>query len=105
MNNFEKEKMLEAQAVKERINRNLGIYATLIRLDFDEEVRGVDDNLIAVIVMERRPSGYAVGIEYESRDGDGYFTHVHRTLVNTVDDAVKFFDGFGVGEVSWLKVA
>ena len=88
-----------------KINRNFGIYAAIVRLKQGESIRGIESNQIALVSVQRRSSGYAVEVEYETEDVDGHFTNRHSLLVDSVKEAVDFFDQYNIGEVTWIQAA
>jgi len=84
-----------------KIQRNYNIYCALYRLKQGDALRGVDNRQIALVTIGRRKEGYSVGIEYETKDNDGYFTHRYETIVDTLIAAIEFFDDFWLGDITW----
>lgn len=69
-----------------------------------EEIKGIESARLALISVKKQNGQIAVSIEFERGLGSDIFTEVHRTLVDSVEEAVMFFANFGVnGELSWLK--
>lgn len=69
-----------------------------------EEIKGIENTKLALISVKKQKGQIAVSIEFEREFSSDIFTEVHRTLVDSVEEAVMFFVHFGVsGELSWLK--
>lgn len=65
-------------------------------------IQGVESHHLALLTIRKKGSLYLLGIQYE-RNADGeIFTERHDSVVETEDEAVKFFSNFNLGEISWI---
>lgn len=68
-----------------------------------EEVKGIDNNKLALISVKKQDGQIAVSVEFERDLGSDIFTEVHKTVVKDANEAVFFFTRFGInGQLSWL---
>ena len=68
-----------------------------------EEVKAIDKNKLALISVKKQDDRIAVSIEFERDLGADIFTETHKTIVDSVEEAVLFFNRFGISkELSWL---
>lgn len=68
-----------------------------------EEVKAIDKNKLALISVKKQDNRIAVSIEFERDLGADIFTETHKTIVDSAEEAVLFFNRFGISdELSWL---
>ena len=68
-----------------------------------EEVKAIDKNKLALISVKKQDDRIAVSIEFERDLGTDIFTETHKTIVDSTEEAVLFFNRFGISkELSWL---
>lgn len=68
-----------------------------------EEIKGIENTKLALISVKKQSEQIAVSVEFERTHGSDIFTEVHRTLVDSAEEAVVFFTRFGInGELLWL---
>lgn len=71
----------------------------------ERTVQGVDSEKIALISVRRKDNSYMVGIQFEKKVGSEIFTERHDTVVDSVEEAARFFSDFKLGKIFWLKAS
>ena len=79
------------------------ILVAMVKMKNLDIVKGIDNNKIALVSIEKRGTKFLVGVEEEIQDNFGYFEKRHQEYVTSIDDAIDFFDSNGIGEITWLK--
>lgn len=69
----------------------------------ERTIQGVDSERIALISVRCKDNFYMVGIQFEKEVGSEIFTERHDIVVDSVEEAARFFDDFKLGEIFWLK--
>lgn len=65
-------------------------------------IQGIESHRLALVTIRKKGPLFLLGVQYERDAGGEIFTERHDSMVETEEEARKFFANFGLGEISWI---